>query len=124
MMQDLDWFRLASHLKMSLDEVKRTTTQRQLAAWMEYLKWEANNTTPDQYYIQQLTAHLCRVHSSNPAKMPSLSAFHMKFTSKPRVVQKKKSIYEQSMDLKKAFFAALRIPNDNSGGPSNSISAG
>lgn len=59
----MGWLRLASHLKMSLDDVKRKTSSFQFALWMEYLEWEINAFDKQCWYLAQIAAEVHRPYA-------------------------------------------------------------
>lgn len=77
--------RLASHLGMSLDEVKMKTSASQYILWMEYLDWEINAFDKHCYYLAQIAAVIAQVNSKKRIKIED---FIMKFSNKKPEEQK------------------------------------
>lgn len=70
--------RLASHLGMSLDEVKAKTSATQYVLWMEYLEWEINAFDKQCYYLAQIAAEVRR-SCVKPGVLVRLQDFLIKF---------------------------------------------
>lgn len=100
---ELGWLQLASHLKMSLDEVKSKTSASQFVLWMEYLKLEANLFDPTRMYLVALTAEVRRSWVKSP-KDVLVKDFVLKFDMDKSLEEKKESI-AFTHTLKHSFFA-------------------
>jgi hypothetical protein len=76
--EELGWLRLASHLGMSLDEVKTKTSASQFVLWMEYLEWDINAFDKRCYYLAQIAAEIRRSYVKRGVTV-RLQDFIMKF---------------------------------------------
>ena len=60
------WYRLASHLGKTLQEVQDGTTSSEFAEWVQFLEEEMNVLTRTDYYLAQIAAEVRRVVVRNP----------------------------------------------------------
>ena len=94
--------RLASHLGMSLDEVKMKTSASQFVLWMEYLDWEINAFDKTCYYLAQIAAEVRRPNMPK-GKTVKLDDFIIKFTSK-KDTEKPEDAQTTANRMKQYFF--------------------
>ena len=71
--------RLASHLHMSLDEVKCKTSSSQFILWMQYLEWEINSFDKTAHYLAQIATEVRRSWVKKPESV-KFQDFVMKFS--------------------------------------------
>lgn len=58
MRQYRDWFRLASHLGLPLDQCMKTHTERQLSAWLRWLDDEYENPSRTDWYLMRIAQRI------------------------------------------------------------------
>ena len=102
----MGWLRLASHLKMSLDEIKMKTSASQFILWMEYLEWEANAFNKECYYLAQIAAEVRRSYVKRGV-IVRIEDFIMKFISKREEEAPASMDRQTSANRAKQFFFGL-----------------
>ncbi len=95
------WFKLASHLHKSYQEIRRETTSSEFVMWMEYLRRDANAFNPKHYYLAQIAMWIKRSMVKKPDKV-SLDEFLIKF--KMENPEKKKIEQEQQTEQTKSWW--------------------
>lgn len=103
----LGWFRLASHLKIPVSTLQKSTSSSEFIEWMVYLEEEVNDFHRDSFYWAQIAAEIRRANSRNP-KSVKTEDFLLKFTKK-----KEKSSEERISESKAAWFAAANAAKMN-----------
>jgi len=63
------WFRLASHLGKSLQEVQDQTTSTEFVQWNRYLDDDVNAFHREDHYMAQIAAEVRRGHDKHPEKV-------------------------------------------------------
>ena len=103
----LQWFELASHLRMSLQRCMMETTSSEFVDWKYYLERDVNAFHREDYYLARISMQIANMFSKSPQKLKS---FLIKFTSKKAV---KTTPKEKGMLLKKKFLSWAGIkPKD------------
>lgn len=99
---------MASHLGMSLDEVKVKTSASQFVLWMEYLEWEVNAFDKECYYLAQIAAEIRRSYVRRGV-LVRLQDFIMKFRPAQPAPEKTGILgaAQVRMDRAKQFFFGL-----------------
>lgn len=63
------WYRVASHLRIPVDELRTRLTFTEFLEWLEYLQWEENKHTKEDFYLAQIAAEVRRGHVEFPRKV-------------------------------------------------------
>lgn len=58
----MGWFRLASHLHLPVQIVKKTTTSSEFVQWMLYLKKDWNSPSRTDLYLAQIAYQIVRMN--------------------------------------------------------------
>lgn len=74
----LAWFRVASHLGMSVARLSEEITFTEFLDWLEYLKWEEARETKQDAYLAQIACETRRGWVSEPKKV-KMDDFILKF---------------------------------------------
>ena len=77
--------KLASHLRIPLQKLKRETTASELILWKVFLEEEWNTPRREDYYAAQIAQEVRRVLAKNPSRV-KLDSFLLKFGG-PQVEQ-------------------------------------
>lgn len=99
----MGWLRLASHLGMSLDEVKMKTSASQFILWMEYLDWEVNSFDKTCYYLAQLAVEVRRSYAGRGA-IVKLEDFILRFKTKRSSDAEETDPQTKANKMKQFFF--------------------
>lgn len=83
-----DWFRLASHLHMSLDECMQKHTKRQKDAWLKWLRAQWNEPSRTDHYLMQIAQEIRMTSVAKPGNV-LLNWFKLPFTSRRSQTEKK-----------------------------------
>lgn len=67
--EKLDWFRIASHLHIPVEELAARITHREFLGWLDYLDWERDFHSKTDYYFAQLAAEIHRSVVKQPLKI-------------------------------------------------------
>jgi len=100
--EELDWYRLASHLDMSKQRCQQETTSTEFLDWMEYLKLDVNAFHREDYFLASIARHIRMAFSKDPKKVPRLEQFLLKFTE--RKIMKKDMTKKETMERMKSQF--------------------
>ena len=79
----LAWFRVASHLHMTVEELASKITYREFLNWIDYLKWDEERHSKSDYYLAQVATGVRRSYVKNPKKI-RMKDLLLNFTDKPR----------------------------------------
>jgi hypothetical protein len=63
------WFRVASHLHMTVQEAQTKMTSSEFVMWSEYLVLELNFFHREDYFLAQIAAEIRRSFVKNPSKV-------------------------------------------------------
>lgn len=98
------WFRLASHLGMSLQEVQQQTTSSEFVEWVEYLDSLWNVPDRKDYLLANIAAEVCRTRVKRPASV-KVQDFILKFSNaahkKPPSTEASKAFWFAAVGVKK-----------------------
>ena len=97
----MGWYRLASHLHKTVQEVRQKTTSTEFVLWMEYLEKDTNAFHREDYYLAQIAAEIRRSFVKKP-KQVKLKDFLLKFVMQEK--PKKLSIKERTKRMKQFWF--------------------
>lgn len=86
--EKLPWFRVASHLGMTVREARSRMSYEELLDWLEFLRWEQKQVNKEDLYLAQIAATIMRSVVKNP-KQVRLEHYLLKFDD--RTVQEKAS---------------------------------
>jgi len=100
--EELGWFRLASHLKMSVGRCQEETTSSQFVMWMEYLNQDVNAFHRENYYWAQIAWIIARVFGGD--KNSKVENYILEFKNDGK---KKKLTAEQEIKKSKSFWQSL-----------------
>lgn len=104
-----NWFRLASHLSMPIQQVKQMTSSTDYMNWMIYLNKEPNRFNPLYSYLAQIAAEIRRSFVKSPDKVETEN-FIIKF------VDKKSKIKQKAEQSKSSWLRWLGIKRDKTNG--------
>ena len=62
----LAWFRVASHLGVSVEELAVKISFREFLNWLEFLNWEDRQQTKADFYLAQIAAEIRRTVVKKP----------------------------------------------------------
>jgi hypothetical protein len=96
----LNWFRVASHLKVPVGELKRRITFTEFLDWCEFLNLEELRHSKMDYYLAQIAAEVRRSFVENPRKV-KISDFFIELVSPDKKAKVEKS--------KQSWAAALKL---------------
>ena len=65
----LAWFRVASHLHIPVEELAERITHREFLSWLDYLEWQDNYHSKQDYYMAQISTMIMRSVVKEPAKV-------------------------------------------------------
>lgn len=77
----LGWFRLASHLHMSLQQCQNETTSSEFTEWMEYFDQDVNAFHREDYLLANVIAHLYILLTTTKKRI-KLEDYLLKFKTK------------------------------------------
>ena len=105
--EELDWFRLASHLHKSLDEVRMETTTTQFFQWMLYLnEIKPNESDPIHHYLASLAAEVRRSWvDAKHKRSVQLKDFLLRFKRDSNNRPKSTPAGDKGVSTKSFFFA-------------------
>ena len=92
----LAWFRVASHLHTSVEELAGKITLSEFQDWLQYLEWEQNYHSKQDYYLAQIAAEIRKTRVKHPQKV-KIDHLLMKFKRK---VQDSKATWLSFFGLK------------------------
>lgn len=97
----MGWLRIASHLGLSLQRVKRETTASEYGLWLVYLEHEVNSFHREDYYWAKMNMLL----EMSIAKEPSKVKFELlKFETDKKTEEQKQA---EKMNKSKVAWAKL-----------------
>ena len=65
----LAWFRVASHLHIPVEELADRISYREFLSWLDYLKWEENFHSKQDYYLAQIAATMIKTVVKDQTKV-------------------------------------------------------
>jgi hypothetical protein len=98
----LEWFRVASHLKIPVAALKQQLSFLEFLEWVEYLRQERRENTKQDYYLAQIAAEIAKDHVKNPKKV-KLSDYLLvikEVTPEQARMQKSKSAWAAALHVK------------------------
>ena len=99
----LAWFRVASHLKVPVEELAQRITQSEFVGWLEYLSWAERRETKHDVYLAQIAAEVRRGYVKQP-KQVRVKDFLLKYpepgTQAASQGQKSKSVWLSALKIK------------------------
>ncbi len=67
--EKLAWFRVASHLHRTVEELAEKITFREFLSWLDYLSWAEGRTEKIEYYLAQIAAEVRRGQVKHPKQV-------------------------------------------------------
>ena len=108
----LAWFRVASHLRIPVEELAERITYREFEAWLEFLKWELNYHTKLDHYLAAIIAEVRRSYVKDPKKV-KLEDLLLRFEDENTPKQDSKSVWMSLVGLKARKPPTRKTPNAN-----------
>ena len=103
------WYRLASHLKMTVQEAQERITSSEFVEWNSFLSGEMNTLSRGDFYLAQIAAEVRRGYVKNPRKVKiedMLISFRMESG------EGQEDTVEDTVKRSKAFWLGpLNLPN-------------
>lgn len=65
----MGWFRVASHLCLTIGELKARVTPTEYLQWLEYLRWDERRQSKQDFAIARLTAEVIRNRVKHPRQI-------------------------------------------------------
>lgn len=65
----LAWHRVASHLKVPVQELLERITFSEFLDWLQYLEWAERRDTKSDYYLAQIAAEVRRGYVKSPRQV-------------------------------------------------------
>jgi len=65
----LAWFRVASHLGIPVEELAERITHREFLNWLEFLDWDYDRSSKQDYYLAQIAAEVRRSYVKHANKV-------------------------------------------------------
>ena len=81
------WFRLASHLHLSLQRCKNETTSSEFRDWKHYLDWDINEFHREDYFFARISHQIVSLFSKNSKLEDHLIKFEQKKLEPAAVVE-------------------------------------
>lgn len=98
-----EWFKLASHLHLTVQELQEKTTSTEFLEWRFYLREALNEFHREDYYLAQIALEIRRSWASTNRK---LSDFLITFsTEEKKAVASSPQKREKTEEEKKAYLA-------------------
>jgi len=98
----LAWFRVASHLKLTIGELRERITATEFLGWLQFLDWEERRETKQDYYLAQIAAETRRGNVKHPNRI-KVKDLLLKFENgKEGNCERSKSIWLNAVGLKPA----------------------
>jgi hypothetical protein len=97
--EKLAWFRVASHLHHTVEELAEKVTYREFLSWLDYLNWAEDRTEKSEYYLAQIAAEVRRGYVKHP-KSVKTKDFILKSVEKKQTMSKSKSTWLGFFNLK------------------------
>lgn len=113
----LVWFKLASHLGMSLQRCMAETTSTEFSDWQTYFQEDLNYPAKGDYYLAQIAAEIRRWMSKTPETV-RVEHFLLKFNTgakRKMTAQEVKDRVESSKARWRAFLHGGRKRDGNGG---------
>lgn len=106
----LDWFRVASHLKIPVSELQSRITQSEFRDWLFFLRDEEKVQTKADYYQAQIAAEVRRSYVTQPHTVKTAD-FLLTFRSpsSSEVADVKGSVARKSEGSKHIWAAHLKV---------------
>lgn len=78
--EELAWFELAYHLKMTVSELKEKIGLSEFQGWMEFLRMERDRNDKVHFYLAQIACEVRRSYVKHPRSL-KLGDFLLRFQS-------------------------------------------
>ena len=95
----LAWFRVASHLHHTVEELADKISFREFLNWLEYLEWFEDRVVKNDYYFAQIAAEIRRGYVKHP-KSVKTTDFVIQSPKKQAAVSSSKSTWLGFFNLK------------------------
>lgn len=83
--EKFNWYRLASHLGISLQRCQQETTSNEFDEWMVFLDMEEKAFKPIHAYLAQIAFEIVRVKAKHPTAV-KFKSFILDFTNKVKKI--------------------------------------
>ena len=94
----LAWYRVASHLKVPVQELIKRITFSEFLDWLQYLEWAERRDTKNDYYLAQIAAEVRRGNVKSP-RLVKIKDLLLKM-QKPKQRLSSKQIWLQALGIK------------------------
>jgi len=98
----LNWYKVASHLGVPVEELKGRVTYTEFLEWLEFLEWDHKHHAKADHYLAQIAAEIRRANVKSPARI-KVQDFLFEWKEVPAGAE------DRCMASKKAWASALRI---------------
>ena len=99
--EKLCWFRVASHLRVTVAELSARITYREFIDWLSFLDLEEERQTKLDYYLAQVAAEVRRGNVKNPKSVKTKDFLvQMKRTGPADKTAKSKVVWAGALGVK------------------------